>query len=76
MDAREALASAGSGRPWFLLRWHPPTAVSTGRHHLAGRSAMVALDLYHVVLVKDVCTYASLVALARTTTVEEKVALP
>ena len=42
MDAREALVSAGSGRPWFLLRWHPLTAVSTGKHHLAGRSAMVA----------------------------------
>jgi len=33
MDARVVLVSAGSGRPWFLLRRHPPTAVSTGRHH-------------------------------------------
>ena len=42
MGARGVMASAGSGRSCCLLRWHPATDVSTGRHQRFGSGTAVA----------------------------------
>ena len=40
--AREVMASAGCGKSCCLLRWHPATDVTIGRHLRSGRSATIA----------------------------------
>ena len=41
--AMELLVSAGSGKHFYPLRWHPATVVSTGRHLRSDSSATTAL---------------------------------